>query len=391
MLPAPEPVDRCGRTTNTMWNTWFNKTEAIGCDVSAGYVRLAQVQGLPNGLPRLVVAERELPELAEEDPAYPRAVADLLRDIFGSGSFRGSRIVSCLPARAMHYKTMRLAPMPANELPHATHWKAAAELAVKPDALKSAVLISGTIREGSKPKTEALVVAAPVAELDRHLGVLQRAGLKPVAIDASVCAVARCLGNTQLWGADVPAQRVFIELRQDAAMLAVVGGTELAFARPVGDGLAHLDQTLGDLLEVAPAEAHKLYLMTIALGSAAPDVEVAPGFMRSRVREAIADASRMYGRELARQVALSMHYYATTFNAAPPEIGTVVSDRAIDPAGLEAVTVQSGIDFTVFDAAGTSVAAQLQAELPGAELGAWTTAIGLSLYEHGLSCSREVA
>ncbi len=375
-----------------MWNTWFNLTETIGCDGSGGYLRLAQVQGMRQGRPRLVVAERELPQLPDEDPGYAVAVSNLLRDMLRSAPFRGTRIVSCLPARAMHHRTMRLAPMPEQELLQAAHWKAAAELGIKPDALKSAVLVSATIREGAKQKTEALVVAAPIEELDRHLAILQRAALKPVAIDASVCAVARCLGSDELWGADVPPQRVILELRQDATMLAVVGGTELAFARPVGEGLALLDQMLGDLLEVPAVEAHKLYLAGLAASAAdAGDHELAPGFVASRVREAIADASRMYGRELARQVALSMHYYATTFAAAPPEIGTVVSDRAIDAAGLEAVTVQSGIDFTVFDVSGTAVGAQLQAELPGAELGAWAAAIGLSLYEHGLTGSRKVA
>ncbi|MDQ3441284.1 MAG: pilus assembly protein PilM [Planctomycetota bacterium] len=375
-----------------MWNTWFNSGETIGCDGGGGYLRLAQVQGMRQGRPRLVVAERELPQLPDEDPGYAAAVGNLLRDMVRSAPFRGARIVSCLPARAMHHRTMRLAPMPEQELPQAAHWKAAAELGIKPDALKSAVLISATIREGAKQKTEALVVAAPIEELDRHLAILQRAALKPVAIDASVCAVARCLGSDELWGADVPPQRVILELRQDATMLAVVGGTELAFARPVGEGLALLDQMLGDLLEVPAVEAHKLYLAGLAAPAAdAGDHELAPGFVASRVREAIADASRMYGRELARQVALSMHYYATTFAAAPPEIGTVVSDRAIDAAGLEAVTVQSGIDFTVFDVSGTAVGAQLQAELPGAELGAWAAAIGLSLYEHGLTGSRKVA
>ena len=378
---------------NIMWNTWFNSGEAMGCDAGGGYLRLAQLQGMGNGSPRLVVAERELPQLPEEDPGYAAAVSGLLRDMLRSTPFKGARIVSCLPARQTHYRTMRLAPMPEQELPQAAHWKAAAELAIKPDALKSAVLLSGTIREGAKSKIEALVVAAAMDDLDRHLAILQRAAMKPVAIDASVCAVARCLGNDELWGADVPLQRVILELRHDSTMLAVVGGTELAFARPVGEGLASLDQMLGDLLEVPAAEAHKLYLAGIAAAPAdgGDDVELAPGFMVSRVRDAIADASRMYGRELARQVALSMHYYATTFNAAPPEIGTVVSDRTIDAAGLEAVTVQSGIDFTVFEAGGTAVGAQLQAELPGAELGAWAAAIGLSLYEHGLSGSRKVA
>jgi hypothetical protein len=215
--------------------------------------------------------------------------------------------------------------------------------------------------------------------------------MKPVAIDAPVCALARCLGNQQLWGNDLPSQRVILELRQNAATLAIVAGTELAFVRPVGDGLATLDQLIGDLLEVQAPQARTLYLAGMAASPTAPDLELAPGFIASRVREAIADGSRMYSRELARQVALSMHYYSGTFAAAPPEVGTIVSDRPLDVAGLEAVNVQSGIDFTVFDADGTSLGAQLQAELPAAEWGAWATAIGLSLYEHGLARLREVA
>jgi hypothetical protein len=148
---------------------------------------------------------------------------------------------------------------------------------------------------------------------------------------------------------------------------------------------------LGDLLEVQAAQARELYLLGMAMAATETEAQVAPGFTASRVREAVADSSRMYGRELARQVALSMHYYASTFAAAPPEVGTIISDRALDAAGLEAVNVQSGIDFTLFNADGTSFGAQLQAELHGAELGSWATAIGLSLYEHGLPRSRQVA
>jgi hypothetical protein len=109
-----------------------------------------------------------------------------------------------------------------------------------------------------------------------------------------------------------------------------------------------------------------------------------------RACEAIADASRMYGRELARQVALAMYYYSTAATAAAPATGVVVSDRTIDPAVLEAVTVQSGIDLAAFNPAGGAWASLLAGD-PGRDPATWATAIGLSLYEAGLPTAKEAA
>src|SRR4051812_44453394 len=114
-----------------MWNPWAIPTEPIGCDIGAGHLRLAQVRGLTAGSPRLVVAERELPQSPVDDPAHSDVLADLLRDMLRSSSFRGARMVSCLPLRSMFQKAMRLAPMPPEEIPQAAHWKAASELSMK--------------------------------------------------------------------------------------------------------------------------------------------------------------------------------------------------------------------------------------------------------------------
>jgi hypothetical protein len=88
----------------------------------------------------------------------------------------------------------------------------------------------------------------------------------------------------------------------------------------------------------------------------------------------------MYGRELARQVAMAMYYYSTTAAPAAPESGIVVSDRPVDPAVLEAVTVQSGLDLAAFDPKGGGAWAAIGGQDPST----WATAVGLSLYEHEL-------
>lgn len=374
-----------------MLNPWSNSGDPIGCDIGARHVRLAQVVDPFSSAPRLLVAERELPTIAEDVPEYVAAVADALRECRGAAPFRGSRVVSCLPARHLYYRTMRLAPMPADELPFAAHWKAAAELSLKPEAFKSAVLNFGSIRDGEKQKTEALVIGATVEQLERHVSCLSGAGLRPAAIDASICAIARCLGSA-LCGAEAAStqRRVVLELRDDTAMLAIIAGGDLAFARPVGAGLGHLDQLLGNLLEMTPDEARALQVAVAAAGRDAakegapsPEDWKFPSLTVPRAAESIADASRMYGRELAREVALSMHHYATAFGTTAPESGTVVSDRVIDTAALEAVTVQSGIDFAAFS--GGDRPAWIQAAavaLPGEGAGVWAAAVGLSMYQH---------
>lgn len=371
-----------------MWNPWSNSGNPIGCDIGARHVRLAQVQvPASSEPPRILVVEREMPTLPETAPEYPAAVADVLREMRDAAPFTGSRVVSCLPAGNLYYRTMRLAPMPPEELPFAAHWKAAAELSLKPEAFKSGVLNFGSIREGEKQKIEALVLGATVEQLERHVSLLSGAGLRPMAIDASICAVARCLGS-DLCGADAGSaqRRVVLELRDDTAMLAVTAGSDLAFARPVGAGLGQLDQLLGNLLEMTPDEARALQAAVAAAG-AVGDAAPQPSDWKytkltvARAAESIADASRMYGRELAREVALSMHHYASAFAMAAPESGTVICDRAMDTAALEAVTVQSGIDFALFSGGDRPAWAQAATVAGRGGPGLWAAAVGLSLHQ----------
>src|SRR5688500_5590949 len=371
-----------------MWNPWSKSGNPIGCEVGARHVRLAQVVDPFSPQPRVLVAEREMPTIAEDAAEYAAAVADVLRECRAAAPFSGSRVVSCLPARHLYYRTMRLAPMPADELPFAAHWKAAAELSLKPEAFKSAVLNFGSIRDGEKQKTEALVIGATVEQLERHVSLLRGAGLRPDAIDASVCAIARCLGSPLCASdTDPAARRCVLELRDDTAMLAITAGADLTFARPVGAGLGHLDQLLGNLLEMTPDEARGLQFAVATAGpisenGPAPEDWKYPSLTVARAAESIADASRMYGRELAREVALSMHHYATAFGTTAPESGTVVSDRVIDMAALEAVTVQSGIDFSAFTGGDRPAWAQAAAASPSGSAGVWACAVGLSMYTH---------
>lgn len=403
---APERTPRrgvsCCRMCVYMLKRWLNRAEPIGCHIGGGRVRLAQVQASSSDGPRIVAAERALPDaVAAHNPSTydPAAVGGLLRDMLRSAPFRGSRVVTCPPPGAARYATMRLAPMPAADLAHAAHWKLASDLGIGTADFKSAVLNVVEVRDAGKQKTEAMVVSATLANLDRHVEAVAVAGLEHLAIDDPACATSRCTGIAiDAAGTGAADSRVVLDLRDEEAFLAIATCADLSFVRPVGPGLVQLNKTLADLLEMTPAEAVELQtrvLAVVRIGGGGDDVArpanwpFAVSFQRAR--EAIADASRMYGRELARQVALAMYYYSTAATAAAPARGIVVSDRTIDPAVLEAVTVQSGIDLAAYNPAGLSAWTSLLAGEPGRDPATWATAVGLSLYESVPPTAKEAA
>ena len=65
----------------------------------------------------------------------------------------------------------------------------------------------------------------------------------------------------------------------------------------------------------------------------------------------------------------------------------LAGDDDVDPAVLEAVTVQSGLDLSTFDPRASAAWAAVGQQ----DASTWATAVGLSLYEHELPRAKEVA
>lgn len=365
---------------------WFRRSRQplIGCEIDARCVRLAQMQRR-GGQTRIAAASRPIPaagSICDEDRAAEIVAA--IREAGRNGGFIGREAVTCLPNDALMLRTLRLANMPEAELLAAVQWKAAAELGLTADQVKSQILTSNTVTEGSKQKREVVAVTARIAQLDQHVRIMTEAGLHVRAIDSSTCAIARRLTGA-LCGAPASPPQVVLELREASATLAIVARGDILFVRPVGGGVEQMERLLANRLGLSGAEAAEV-LLALRRETGEWPLKQTPA---DRVRAALAEAARMYARDLAREISLSLSYYEEALSGEVPDAAVIVSADALPEEGRAALAQQTGVSFQLAETAGTPW--NSPPEVTTCVSGAWLTSVGLSQYDEAPAAQKEAA
>lgn len=162
----------------------------IGVAVSAKYVCLAQVGS------RGYVFEREMlaSDTQTTDPNFhtetQRAISSALR----RGKFVGKQAVSALPAELLRYKTLRLPPMPEEDMDQAVAWEAAERFQLSENQSLQHYR-AGQVNQGNEKREEIILLAIENNAVHDHASAIKQAGLQPIAIDATAAALSRLLGN----------------------------------------------------------------------------------------------------------------------------------------------------------------------------------------------------
>jgi Tfp pilus assembly PilM family ATPase len=349
----------------------------IGCDIGAGYVRLAQVQPA-GGQKQVVLAEAAtgIPEPAQDASAYD-AITAAVRQLRRVAPFKGRRAVLCVEPARLKYRSVRLAPMPEADLASAARWKVAGEVGVPVERLQCAVIPLGKVTDAGKTRQEVVAVAGEVEMLERLAASVLDGRLEPVAIDASSCAVARALG--ELTARDDESATATLELHPSTATLSASRGGRVRFLRGIGGGLSRVDQIAAELLDVSPSQV-------IALRLAADEVERGaawpfPEITRERSAAAITDAWHMYARELAGQVSLSLQYFCDAFAQSVHAEGFILASAPMDPGFIERLSKQAGVSLAAPDPALVGQEAGGAAAEPPEAAARWLTGMGLSMYD----------
>jgi Tfp pilus assembly PilM family ATPase len=369
---------------------WLSRTQPpplIGCEVGARQVRLAQLRPRGGGFD-LLTEHRAIPAPGSmDDGQRGDAIAAALREALRDGGFTGREAVMCLPNDALTLQTLRLAVMPEGDLLAASQWKAASELGVKAEQIKSQILTSSRITEGAKNKLEVVVVSATITLLEAHVRAASSAGLRVRAIDASTCAIARCLTGAACGAPASPPQLIF-ELGEASATLAIAGRGDLSFIRPVGGGIEQMQRLLANRLGLTDSEGLEMCRL-LRRGEETgdwPSRQITP----DRARAALGDAARLYARDLAREVSLSLSYYEESLGGTVPEIAVIAGGEDLPEEARSALSLQTGVGFGPVE----SLPTECWQASPGAMVagcGAWLASIGLSQYAQPLGAVEEAA
>lgn len=194
----------------------------IGIAVTAREVYLAQ-RG-PRG--EVVFATQRLAEGTDPaGPSYHAETSSAIASALRQAKFTSKQAVSALPVESLRHKTLRLPPMPEEDLVQAVAWEAAERFQIGDDQLLQHYS-AGEVHQGSEKRQEIILLSAERATVHDHASAVKRAGLMPIAIDASGAALARLLGVDQQ-------SVLIIHLGEAAAEIVAARGSQVLFDKPI--------------------------------------------------------------------------------------------------------------------------------------------------------------
>ena len=293
-------------------------SNVIGVAVTAKDVCL--VQQVSSGY----VFEHEplLGNVAITEPNYhtesQRAISTALR----RGKFAGKQAVSALPAEMLRYKTLRLPPMPAEDIAQAVAWEAAERFQLT-ESQSLQHYRAGKVNQGNEQREEIILLAAENSAVYEHALAVKQAGLQPVAIDATAAALSRVLAE------------------DDKAMLTIHLGE-------------HTAEVIGHRGEQV------IFDKPIELAKQGNAIDIVA---------------------LCREVGLCLRYLSVTFGVHKPD-ATWVAGANVTPSLAE--QLGEGLHTPVKTADQSPMLSNLK--LPGENASQWCVALGLSMRtNHGLA------
>ncbi len=302
------------------------------------------------------------------------AVADTVKRLLDEGAFAGRQVVSSLPVDKLHYKNLRLPPMPADELKAAVEWETADRLGLNKDAYEIQYIPVGEVRQGEDVRQEIIVMAAPHKVVESHVATLVGCGLQPVAIDSVPTALSRSSGvlcDSQSAGrADV-----MLDLGYTSSKVVICRGGRVMFFKLIEVGVEAFDQALADQLDLGERDAEAL----LRGGDRQGTVDAEPGRPED-VDHAVHEALRPVVQELTRELGLCLRYYSVTFRGERPDRVDILGGEARLDLIVDMIAEHASLEARAVDPL-ENIACETGCEIdePGPHRGHWSVAVGLSL------------
>ncbi|MFM9961220.1 MAG: pilus assembly protein PilM [Planctomycetaceae bacterium] len=278
------------------------RSTAIGLHLGPRFATMVQVSGSAERTGLIAQAQGLLPArgaLTEEQ--YDEQVAGTLKLLISEHGFRGRQVVSCVSADDLHLQSVRLPQLPPEEMEKVVRWEAQERLPFPAAKAELRYLLAGQIRQDATVKQEVVLMACQQTVMQRHLRVLERAGLAPVAIDVEPCAVLRAFRHGQSENNDRVA---YLHLGDNLTTVFIADGDAILFLKYVGSGGREMDQAVAKHLELDPAEAMRL--RASVTNSAVLDSQ-------SDVHRSVIEAIRPQLEALASELELCFRYFMVTF------------------------------------------------------------------------------
>jgi type IV pilus assembly protein PilM len=320
---------------------WFPKRRfsPIGIDIGARALKLVQLSGDQS---RLVEAARvELPVLAEGATAEQQAerIAEGLKRGLADRDFRGREAVLCLSDRQFFLQSVRVPKQAAASLDQHVAQEAAARVPFGVDEAEIRYLEAADVRQGDQTLREVIVFAVQRAVLQTTLETVERAKLRPMAVDVEPAALVRSYAAQYRRDDDKLARALLVHIGYTRTAALIAQADELLFVKYIEIGGQHFDMAVGRHLKM---DLHDAVSLRKHNGDRRADLQ------DPEVAKSVTAATRPIVERLASELAMCVRYHSVTFRG-QPIVRMVLSGGEATPQLLETLGKQLDLKCELSD------------------------------------------
>lgn len=160
------------------------------------------------------------------------AIAEIIKRLVKETRVNTNQVVVSLPESQIFTRVIEMPPMADKELPAAINFESEQYIPrpLNEVSLRWQILTKGDKAKGTK--TEVLLVAAPLNVVDKYVQILQKADLKPIAMETDMLAQSRSLVGNNPYSPTT----MIISTGSNSTDLSIIRGGMVSFTRSIASG-----------------------------------------------------------------------------------------------------------------------------------------------------------
>ncbi len=339
--------------------SWKLKTRGqrpIGLDIGHNSIKMIQLAVNEGHISILAADKVHIDAGINGDGEERRSfVISAIKQMLTEGNFRGRNVVSCLPSDKLKITSLRLAEAETQEIEQVLRKEVGQRFGLDPDKDTINYVLAGNVQQGDEIKNELILFAADDETIKNHIGMLEEAQLRPVAIDTIPCALFRSFERSLRRQEDREHTVVFVDVGSRFTTVVFGRGGEISFVKQIPIGGEKFNREIAAKLGISINETEtlrgKLRMERIASGSylqeTPPQNTANEGCLDTSTRQVIVDAISAAAEELAREISLCFRYYTVTFRGKRVERAVFAGGEAYEGILLNVLRRQLAVEIEV--------------------------------------------
>jgi len=336
----------------------------FGLDIGSRALKVVQVEksGDKYRLVALGIAPAPAGGILSEAAHDLTSLSESIKKLRADAKITTNNVAVALPEDKVFTRVIEMPPLTEDELASAIKWEAEQYIPIPLAEVSIDYQIVSKPDKGEDKKMEVLLVAAPKQLIEKHLRVLENAGLRAVSLETEIVAIARSVAPPD------STPTLVVDLGARATDMAIVDSGQIVFTRSIGTAGEALTRAVASQLKLEPAQAEEYKK---AYG-------VDPAQLEGKVKGAIGPIIDVVVKEMEK----ALEFYRSKHAENPVKRVVLTGGTAGLPEVVSLIAQKLGIEVQLADPfARLEKEEEIIAKLPEGAAPLYAIAIGLALKE----------